>query len=72
MDQSRAPVLDALAQYHRLGRYGFTPPGHRQGRGIDPRVREIMGLDPSVTICSPVRGLMIGPRRAGTCSRRRS
>jgi arginine decarboxylase len=46
MDQGRAPVLEALADYHRLGRYGFTPPAHRQGRGIDPRVREVMGLDP--------------------------
>jgi arginine/lysine/ornithine decarboxylase len=45
MDQSRAPIVDALAEYHRLGRYGFTPPGHRQGRGIDPRVREVMGID---------------------------
>jgi arginine decarboxylase len=33
MHQAGAPVLDALAAYHRLGRYGFTPPGHRQGRG---------------------------------------
>ncbi len=39
-------MLDALADYHRLDRYGFTPPGHRQGRGIDPRVRKIMGSDP--------------------------
>jgi arginine decarboxylase len=46
MDQTRAPVLDALADYHRLDRYGFTPPGHRQGRGIDPRVRDVMGGDP--------------------------
>ncbi len=46
MDHSCAPVLDALAEYHRLDRYGFTPPGHRQGRGIDPRVRDVMGLDP--------------------------
>ena len=46
MDHSRAPLLEALADYHRLDRYGFTPPAHRQGRGIDPRVREIMGLDP--------------------------
>jgi arginine/lysine/ornithine decarboxylase len=46
MDQSRAPLLEALADYHRLDRYGFTPPAHRQGRGIDPRVREVMGLDP--------------------------
>src|SRR5436305_6542446 len=46
MDQSRAPLLEALADYHRLGRYGFTPPGHRQGRGADPRVIEVMGLEP--------------------------
>ncbi len=39
-------MLDALAEYHRLDRYGFTPPGHRQGRGLDPRVREIMGSGP--------------------------
>jgi arginine decarboxylase len=46
MDQHRAPLLEALAAYHEVGRYGFTPPGHRQGRGIDPRVREVMGADP--------------------------
>jgi arginine decarboxylase len=46
MDHSKAPLLDALHEYHKLERYGFTPPGHRQGRGIDPRVREIMGLEP--------------------------
>jgi len=27
--------LDALADYHRSNRYGFTPPGHRQGAGVD-------------------------------------
>ncbi|MVU82615.1 ornithine decarboxylase [Nocardia sp. ET3-3] len=43
MDHSVAPILDALADYGRLGRYGFTPPGHRQGRGADPRVREVLG-----------------------------
>jgi len=46
MDQNRAPVLEALAEHHRLGRYGFTPPGHRQGRGVDPRVLEVLGVDP--------------------------
>ncbi|MGN6427156.1 MAG: hypothetical protein ACTHMF_10095 [Leifsonia sp.] len=28
MDHSIAPVLDALADYRRLDRYGFTRPGH--------------------------------------------
>ncbi|WP_067681589.1 aminotransferase class I/II-fold pyridoxal phosphate-dependent enzyme [Nocardia miyunensis] len=41
--QARAPMLDALAEYRRSGRYGFTPPGHRQGRGADPRVRAVLG-----------------------------
>ncbi|MBF6301363.1 ornithine decarboxylase [Nocardia amamiensis] len=45
MDHSRAPLLEALADYHRLGRYGFTPPGHRQGRGTDARVLEVIGRD---------------------------
>ncbi len=43
MDHSHAPVLEALAEYRDLGRYGFTPPGHRQGAGADPRVRDVLG-----------------------------
>jgi arginine decarboxylase len=43
LDHSRAPFLEALADYHRQDRYGFTPPGHRQGRGADPRARDILG-----------------------------
>ncbi|MFF2775897.1 aminotransferase class I/II-fold pyridoxal phosphate-dependent enzyme [Streptomyces sp. NPDC058052] len=43
MDQSKAPVLDALAEYHREGQTPFTPPGHKQGRGADPRVRAVLG-----------------------------
>ena len=46
MDHSRAPILEALARYHECGRYGFTPPGHRQGRGVDARVLEVMGREP--------------------------
>ncbi|MEU4343417.1 ornithine decarboxylase [Nocardia sp. NPDC023852] len=45
MDHTRAPLVEALADYHRLGRYGFTPPGHRQGRGTDERVLEVIGRD---------------------------
>jgi arginine decarboxylase len=45
MNQSAAPMLDALADYHARGRYGFTPPGHRQGRGADPRTRAGIGED---------------------------
>ncbi|RFS87224.1 ornithine decarboxylase [Actinomadura spongiicola] len=43
MDHAQAPVLDALAAYHREGQVPFTPPGHKQGRGADPRVREVLG-----------------------------
>jgi arginine decarboxylase len=45
MDHSVAPMVDALADYHARGRYGFTPPGHRQGRGADPRTRAAIGED---------------------------
>lgn len=33
-------------QYRRLDRYGFTPPGHRQGRGADRRVLDVLGREP--------------------------
>jgi arginine/lysine/ornithine decarboxylase len=46
MDQSQAPLLNALADYHRRRRYGFTPPGHRQGNGADARVLAVLGKDP--------------------------
>jgi arginine/lysine/ornithine decarboxylase len=45
MDQDEVPLLEAVAEYHRRGRYGFTPPGHRQGRGTDPRTLQILGSD---------------------------
>ena len=45
MDQSAAPLLEALADYHARDRYGFTPPGHRQGRGADPRTLAAIGRD---------------------------
>lgn len=43
MDQSEAPLLDALVDYRKRDRYGFTPPGHRQGRGVDDRVLGVLG-----------------------------
>ncbi|MEV4434402.1 aminotransferase class I/II-fold pyridoxal phosphate-dependent enzyme [Streptomyces sp. NPDC049585] len=43
MDHSQAPVLEALAAYAETGRTPFTPPGHKQGRGADPRVRSVLG-----------------------------
>ena len=46
MDQSEAPILDALIDYRNCNRYGYTPPGHRQGRGADDRVLAVLGHDP--------------------------
>ena len=43
VDHTRAPILEALADYHRRGRMSFTPPGHKQARGADPAVREVLG-----------------------------
>src|SRR3954466_4297331 len=43
MDDSRAPVLEALQEFRRRGDVVFGPPGHRQGGGGDPRVLEIVG-----------------------------
>ncbi|MEU0075004.1 ornithine decarboxylase [Streptomyces sp. NPDC006332] len=43
IDHTRAPVLEALADYHRKGRLTFAPPGHKQARGADPAVREVLG-----------------------------
>ncbi|MGV9629933.1 aminotransferase class I/II-fold pyridoxal phosphate-dependent enzyme [Streptomyces sp. NPDC003487] len=42
-DHTRAPVLQALVDYRRRGRLSFTPPGHKQARGADPAVREVLG-----------------------------
>ncbi|MGV0744086.1 aminotransferase class I/II-fold pyridoxal phosphate-dependent enzyme [Mycolicibacterium sp. XJ870] len=46
MDQTQAPLLDALNDYHAADRYGFSPPGHRQGRGVDERVLRVLGREP--------------------------
>jgi arginine/lysine/ornithine decarboxylase len=45
MDHSRAPVLEALQEFRRRGDVVFGPPGHKQGRGTDPRVADVLGLD---------------------------
>jgi arginine decarboxylase len=45
MDHNRAPVLEALQDFHDKGYVPFNAPGHKQGRGVDPRVLEVMGHD---------------------------
>jgi len=36
-------MLEALTEFRRRGDVTFGPPGHRQGRGVDQRVLNIMG-----------------------------
>jgi arginine decarboxylase len=43
MDHDRVPVLEALQAFHERAYTPFNPPGHRQGRGVDPRVLEVLG-----------------------------
>lgn len=43
VDHTAAPVLDALARYREGGHLSYTPPGHKQARGADPRVRAVLG-----------------------------
>ncbi|MEU6814639.1 ornithine decarboxylase [Streptomyces sp. NPDC046860] len=42
-DHEEAPVLEALAEYHAAKEVGFTPPGHKQARGADPRAVAVLG-----------------------------
>ncbi|MCN9243503.1 ornithine decarboxylase [Streptomyces sp. RY43-2] len=42
-NHDEAPVLDALARYHDTDELGFSPPGHKQARGADPRARSVLG-----------------------------
>ncbi|WP_059007399.1 aminotransferase class I/II-fold pyridoxal phosphate-dependent enzyme [Streptomyces specialis] len=43
MDHTRVPVLEALEAFRRRGDVVYGPPGHKQGRGVDPRGLEILG-----------------------------
>nr|WP_240897526.1 PLP-dependent transferase [Kineococcus vitellinus] len=35
--------MEAIEAFHRRGDVVFGPPGHKQGRGVDPRVLQLMG-----------------------------
>jgi arginine/lysine/ornithine decarboxylase len=43
LDHGEAPVLDALRAFRERDDLSFLPPGHKQGRGADPRVVEVLG-----------------------------
>lgn len=55
--------MDALESYHRRNRYGFLPPGHRQGRAADERAVAVLGKDPFHDDVTAVSGL--DDRRSG-------
>ena len=66
MDHSAAPLLDALVDYHARDRYGFTPPGHRQGRGADPVLAPRSARTRSATTSWPRPGSMTARPRTDT------
>jgi len=43
IDHSRVPVLEAMQKFRERGDHAYGPPGHRQGKGVDPRVLAVMG-----------------------------
>jgi arginine/lysine/ornithine decarboxylase len=43
LDHSRVPVIEAIEAFRRRGDVVYGPPGHKQGRGVDPRVLEVLG-----------------------------
>jgi arginine/lysine/ornithine decarboxylase len=45
MDQREAPLLTALDEDKAGRRYGFAPPGHRSGRGVDTETLRIIGAE---------------------------
>jgi len=57
MDHSRAPVLAALQAFREQDITPFNPPGHRQGRGVDPRVLEVVGAEVFASDVLSINGL---------------
>src|SRR3954449_9770633 len=57
MDQSRAPVLEALPPFRCREDVVFGPPGHKQGRGVNPRVLEIVGAGVFASTVFTLNGL---------------
>ncbi|MGC9538351.1 aminotransferase class I/II-fold pyridoxal phosphate-dependent enzyme [Streptomyces sp. UG1] len=43
VNHAEAPILDALIRYRDADELAFTPPGHKQARGADPRARAVLG-----------------------------
>src|SRR3954468_23175833 len=46
LDQSQAPLLEALQAYHQSDAVSFSIPAHKEGRSLDEETREILGEAP--------------------------
>src|SRR3954469_16351154 len=57
MDHSRVPVIEALQAFRERGDVVYGPPGHKQGRGADPRVVAAVGEGVFAPDVLPLNGL---------------
>ena len=44
-EQSKAPIVEAIIQYHQSGIIPFTTPGHKMGAGILEADKAAIGTD---------------------------
>ena len=57
MDQSRTPYFDVLLDYVDSGVIPFHTPGHMQGKGMDPALRDFLGDNVLSIDLTQIRGL---------------
>ncbi len=57
MDQNRTPYFDVLLDYVDSGVIPFHTPGHMQGHGMDPALREFLGDNVLSIDLTQIRGL---------------
>src|SRR3978361_1356812 len=57
MDHSRVPVIEALQAFRERGDDVYGPPGHKQGRGVDPRVVGVVGAEVCASDVLTLNGL---------------
>ena len=57
MDQTRTPYFEALMDYVDSGVVPFHTPGHMQGRGMDPALRDFLGDNVLAIDLTQIRGL---------------
>src|SRR3954449_10100852 len=46
LDQSQAPLLEALQAYHQSDAVSFSIPAHKAGRSLDEMTRDVLGEGP--------------------------